>query len=258
VDVPHRQLSQRGFLLGGKSSGDARHAVSETAGSRWPYWLLRTRRADICEIGREHSERRCDDQVVVAASRLQAEPASLARFEDELRKLLAQEIAAGRALGDRQGAAPHGGAEPLDQPRLADDQTVSLRRAGERAIAADQADADVRRCFREKLRSGIAEAALIEDEEVEPGEVRRDQAELLAQRGLRQAHRRADGEPVGLNVEEHERAVIAPAGEVKTGNQLQMRQAHRTSERDNRLSVALVNATGQLLAYVGDEATRSC
>ena len=62
----------------------------------------------------------------MAASRLQPEPASLARLEDELRKLPAQKIAAGRMLGDSQGAAPHGGAEPLDQPRLADDQAVSL------------------------------------------------------------------------------------------------------------------------------------
>ena len=99
-------------------------------------------------------------------------------------------------LGDSQGAAPHGGAEPLDQPRLANDQAVSLHRAGERAIAADQADADVRRCLRQQFRGGIAEAALIEDEEVEPGEVRCDQGELLAQRCLRQAQCRADGEPV--------------------------------------------------------------
>ena len=66
----------------------------------------------------------------MAASRLQPEPASLAWLEDELRKLLAQEIAPGRMLGDRQGAAPHGGAEPLDQPRLADDQAVSAAPSG--------------------------------------------------------------------------------------------------------------------------------
>ncbi len=123
----------------------------------------------------------------MAASRLQTEVASRARLEDELGKLPAQQIAAGRILGDSQGAAPHGGAEPLDQPRLADDQAVSLRRAGERAIAADEADADVRRCFRQQLRGGVAKAALIEDEEVEPGEVWCDQGELLAQRSLRQA-----------------------------------------------------------------------
>ena len=162
----------------------------------------------------------------MAASRLQSEPASRARLEDELSKLLAQKIAAGRMLGDSQLAAPHGGAEPLDQPRLADDQAVSLRRAGERAIAADQADADVRRCFRQQFRSGVAEAALIEDEEVEAGEVRCDQGELLAQRSLRQAQRGADGEPVGLDVEEHERAVVAPAGEIEAGDKLQiLRQA---------------------------------
>ena len=103
----------------------------------------------------------------MAASRLQSEPALRARLENELRKLPAQKLAAGRMLGDSQLSAPHGGAEPLDQPRLANDQAVSLRRAGERAIAADQADADVRRCFRQQFRSGVAEAALIEDEEVE-------------------------------------------------------------------------------------------
>ncbi len=112
----------------------------------------------------------------MAASRLETEPASRARLEDELSKLVAQELAAGRVLGDSQGAAPHGGAEPLDQPRLADDQAVSLSRAGERAIAADQADADVRRCLRQQFRGGVAEAALIEDEEVEAGEVRGDQS----------------------------------------------------------------------------------
>ena len=36
----------------------------------------------------------------MAASRLQPEPASRARLEDELSKLFAQEIAAGRMLGD--------------------------------------------------------------------------------------------------------------------------------------------------------------
>ena len=81
---------------------------------------------------------------------------------------LRNRLAAGRMLRDSQGAAPHDGAEPLDQPRLADDQAVSLRRAGERAVAADQADADVRRCFRQQFRRGVAEAALIEDQEVEP------------------------------------------------------------------------------------------
>ena len=74
----------------------------------------------------------------MAASRLQTEPASRARLEDELLKLSPQQLAAGCALGDRQGAAPHGRAEPLDQPRLADDQAVSLSRTGERAIAADR------------------------------------------------------------------------------------------------------------------------
>ena len=87
----------------------------------------------------------------------------------------------------------------------------------------------MRRCLRQQFRSGVAEAALIEDEEVEPGEVRCDQGELLAQRRLRQAQRSRDGEPVRLDVEEHERAVVTPAGEIEAGNQLQMRQAHKTS-----------------------------
>ncbi|MFL5233384.1 MAG: hypothetical protein ACJ8DM_10750, partial [Microvirga sp.] len=43
-----------------------------------------------------------------------------------------QQLAARCALGDCQFTAPHGFAEPLDQPRLANDQPVSLRRAGER------------------------------------------------------------------------------------------------------------------------------
>ena len=41
-----------------------------------------------------------DDQIVVAASRLQSELASRARFEHELRKLFAQETAAGRMFRD--------------------------------------------------------------------------------------------------------------------------------------------------------------
>ena len=65
----------------GAQSRDARHAVSATAGSRCPYWLLRTRRADICEVGREHSERRRDDKVVMAPSRFQSEPTSRARLK---------------------------------------------------------------------------------------------------------------------------------------------------------------------------------
>ena len=81
-----------------------------------------------------------------------------------------------------------------------------------------EADADVRRCFRQQFRGGIAEAALIEDEEVEPGEVRCDQGELLAQWRLRQAQCSADAKPVGLDVEEHERAVVASTGEIEAGN----------------------------------------
>ena len=175
----------------------------------------------------------------MAASRLQSELASRARLEDELSKLSAQKLAAGRMLGDSQSAAPHGGAEPLDQPRLADDQAVSLSRAGEWAIAADQADADVRRCFRQQFCSGIAEAALIKDEEVEAGEVRCDQGELLTQWRLRQAQRSRDGEPVGLDVEEHERAVVAPAGEIETGNQLQRRAGASNLCGGIRMSAAI-------------------
>ena len=66
----------------------------------------------------------------MAASRLQSEPASRARLEDELSKLLAQKIAAGRVLSDSQCSAPHSGAEPLDQPRLADDQAVAAVPSG--------------------------------------------------------------------------------------------------------------------------------
>jgi hypothetical protein len=107
----------------------------------------------------------------MAASRLQLKLALRARLEDELSKLVAQEIAAGGVLGDCHLSAPHGGAEPLDQPRLTYDQAVAVSRAGKGAIAADQADADVRRCFRQQFRGGIAEAALIKDQEVEPAEV---------------------------------------------------------------------------------------
>ena len=100
------------------------------------------------------------------------------------------------------------------------------RRAGERAIAADEADADMRRCFRQQFRRGVAKAALIEDEEVEAGEVWCDQGELLSQRSLRQAQRRTDDEPVRLGVEEHERAVVAPTGEIEAGNELQIGGRH--------------------------------
>jgi hypothetical protein len=117
--------------------------------------------------------------------------------------------------------------EPLDEPRLADDHAVAACRAGERAIAADQADADVRRCFRQQFRSDIAEAALIEDEEVEADEVWGDQGELLAQRGLRQAQRGANGEPAGRDVEEHERAVVGATGDIQTGDELLVK-AHET------------------------------
>src|SRR4051794_513012 len=124
------------------------------------------------EIRCEYGERRCHNEVIMAASGLPSDLASRTRLEGELSKLPTQKLAAVRMLGDSQRAAPHGGAEPPDQPRLANDQAVSVRRAGQPAIAADQADTDVRRCLREKLCGNVAEAALIEDEEVEPGEVR--------------------------------------------------------------------------------------
>ena len=78
------------------------------------------------EIGRQYGKYSGKDEIVMAARRLQPEPASRAWLEDELSKLPAQKLAAGRILRDSQGAAPHGGAEPLDQPRLADDQAVAL------------------------------------------------------------------------------------------------------------------------------------
>ena len=162
----------------------------------------------VAEVRCQHGERRCDDKVVMAASRLQAELASCARLEDELSKLPAQQIAAKRMVRDSHLAAPHGGTEPLDQPRFPNNQAVSLHRSGGRAVTADQADAHMPRCFRQHFRSGVAEAALIEDEEVEACEVRGDQGELLAQRSLRQAQRSSDGEPIGLHVEEHERTVV--------------------------------------------------
>ena len=105
----------------------------------------------------------------MAASRLHPEPASCAGLEDELSKLFAQEIAAGCALGDCHLSAPHGGAEPLDQPGLTDDQTVAMGRLRKRTIAANQADANVRRFARQQFRGGVAEAALIEDEEAPGG-----------------------------------------------------------------------------------------
>ena len=52
-------------------------------------------------------------------------------------------------------------------------------RPSKRAIAANQADTDVRRCLWQQFCGSIAEAALIEDEEVEPREVWCDQGELL-------------------------------------------------------------------------------
>jgi hypothetical protein len=88
------------------------------------------------------------------------------------------------------------------------------------AIAADQADADVRRCLRQQFRGSVAEATLVKDEEVEASEMRRDPAELLAQRSLRQAQSCGDGESLGLDGEQHERAVVASSGDIQTGDEL--------------------------------------
>jgi len=138
-----------------------------------------------CEICRQHGERRRDDEIVMAARRLQSHPATHTRLEDKLTQFAAQKLTPGRMLRDSQGAAPHGHAEPLDQPRFPDDQAIVACRAGEWAIAADQADANVRRCLWQQFRGGVAEATLIEDEEVEAGEARCDQSELLSQRSMR-------------------------------------------------------------------------
>ena len=64
--------------------------------------------------------------------------------------------------------------------------------------------------------------------------MRRDQAELLAQRRLRQAQRRADGEPVGLDVEEHKRAVVTSAGEIETSDENAIMRAHTLSGASGR------------------------
>jgi hypothetical protein len=76
----------------------------------------------------------------------------------------------------------------------------------------------VRRRFRQQLDGGVAEAALIKDEEVEPGEVWSHQSELLAQRRLRQSQRGSDAQAVWLDIKEHKRAEVAAAGEIETGD----------------------------------------
>ena len=109
----------------------------------------------------------------MAVSRLQLHLALCARLEDELSKLWRK--------SSRPGACSTTVRAPLrmtvpsrwishDLPN----QASPSSRTGERAIAADEADADVRRCLWQQLCSGVAEAALIEDQEVEPGEVRCD------------------------------------------------------------------------------------
>ena len=111
--------------------------------------------------------------------------------------------------------------------------------AGERAIAADEADADMRRCFRQQFRSGVAKATLIEDEEVEAGEVWCDQSELLSQRSLRQAQRRTDDEPVRLGVQEHERAMSLDGRDRGRLRASDRRKARRTSLAEVRKSMRL-------------------
>ena len=106
----------------------------------------------------------------MAASGLQPKLASRARLEDELGKLPAQQIAAGRLSATvraplRMTAPSRWISHDFPTTRR------SPRRAGEWSIAADQADADMRRCLRQQFRGGIAEAALIKDQEVEPAEV---------------------------------------------------------------------------------------
>ena len=154
----------------------------------------------------------------MAANRLQPEPALRSRLEDEL--------ASSRRKRSRPGACSATVKSPLRMAMpsrwISHDLPTTRRspcsRAGERAVAADEADADVRRRLRQQFRGSVAEAALIEDEEVEPGEVRCDQSELLAQRRLRQAQCSRDGEPVRLGVEEHERAKVAPTGKIEAGD----------------------------------------
>ena len=65
----------------------------------------------------------------------------------------------------------------------------------------------------------VAEATLIEDEEVEAGEVRFNEGELLTQRSLRQAQRRGHSEPIEPAVKKHERAVVAATGEIEAGDE---------------------------------------
>ena len=114
----------------------------------------------------------------------------------------------GAAMREWSSTPRHGGAEPLDQPRLANDQAVLFTprgRFGQRSRCRATPTCGV--VSAAISAAGIAEAALIENEEVEAGEVRCDEGELLAQRNLRQAQRSRDGEPVSLDVEEHEGAV---------------------------------------------------
>ena len=68
------------------------------------------------EIRRQHGERRRDDEVVMAASRLNPEPAACARLEHEAFKLVPQQLAARRMVRDRQFSAPICAALPSPRP----------------------------------------------------------------------------------------------------------------------------------------------
>ena len=160
---------------------------------------------------------RPDDGVIMAANRLQPEPALASWLDDELRSPRRSSSRPG-ARSATSGAAPH-------DSRAAGSATTceTTRRSpcAERASGRSPPRGRRRRAavFSAAARRDVAEAALIQEEEVEAGKVRCDQGELLAQRNLRQTQRGADGEPDRRDVEQHERAVVASAGEIKTGDE---------------------------------------
>jgi hypothetical protein len=63
------------------------------------------------------------------------------------------------------------GCEERNRSRPGACSTTAESRAGKRSIAADEAETDMRRYLGQQFRGGIAEAALIKDQEVEPAEV---------------------------------------------------------------------------------------
>jgi hypothetical protein len=170
------------------------------------------------KIRGQHGECRRDDEIVMAAGRLQSEPAAHARLEDKLTQLAPQKFVAWSLLGDSQASTPHGGAKALDQPLLTDDEPVASGRASGQPIGADQTHTHMRRLARQQLDADVAKPTLIKGKKVETGKVWSDERELFAQGSLRQAQRCADCEAVWLDVEEHERAVVTAAGEIETGN----------------------------------------